>query len=313
MNQWEEIMINNKEFLIASININNQWKIMLTNLRQLFIELLTIDKIIDKCQELNPLLSLEDLDINSIINDLLKNIPKYIVNESSTSSIELKKIIEGGIFKYTIDLNECNDSTEFFEVITVPLCSALAEYKRQNNLLIDEIVNKDEEIMDYKLNTDHVVRGHIATKRFIYDTFFSDSTIKVNKNSVLKIFSHVFEENEELFTDSYIGNTKNIVEKETNELHDKSCENDRIDQSEQIQITTDEIKCKDEEKTISGRITDEATDASTSKSSLSTKLSNLEKRKINKEAGKERNELSRDNSIKSRNKRQKNRLSDFIS
>ncbi|XP_008556372.1 uncharacterized protein LOC103577494 [Microplitis demolitor] len=309
MNQWGEIMINNKEFLITSFNINNQWKIMLTDLRQLFIELLTVDKIIDKCQELNPLLSIEDLDINSIINDLLKNIPKYIVNESSTSSIELKKIIEGGIFKYTINLNECNDSTEFFEVITVPLCSAFAEYKRQNRLLIHEIINKDEVIMDYELNSDHVVRGSIATKPFSCDTFFGDSTIKVNKNSVLKIFRNIFEENEELFTESYIGNTKNIVEKETNKLS----ENDRIDQSEQIKITTDKIICKDEGKTISAKLTDEVIDASTSKNSLSTKLSVLERKKVNKTAGKKKNELSRDNSIASRNKRQKKNLSDFIS
>lgn len=98
-------------------------------------------------------------------------------------------------------------------------------------------------------------------------------------------------------------------EKETNKLS----ENDRIDQSEQIKITTDKIICKDEGKTISAKLTDEVIDASTSKNSLSTKLSVLERKKVNKTAGKKKNELSRDNSIASRNKRQKKNLSDFIS
>ncbi|KAG8034057.1 hypothetical protein G9C98_008538 [Cotesia typhae] len=211
MNSWKEITIDNKKCLISIYNNKNQWKIMLTDFRELFTELLSMEKITNKCQELNPLLSIEDFDINSIVEDLLTNLPEFVSEKSSTSKLELTKKIEGGIFKFAVDLKACKDSNEFFEVITRPLCLGIVEFGRENDILIDEIIKKDTEIREIEGMNDIHFYPHKRTRVFSRSHL---PPVKSNysQNELYQSFKHFFHRDEGLFRKVYVKDDDSVGE-----------------------------------------------------------------------------------------------------
>lgn len=106
---------------------------------------------------MNPLLIIEDISLDRIISDLLNNIIKY-ATKISTSFIALQNKLDDGIFKFQINLSKSSPN-EFFQEITIPLCSSVGELMRKNKILIQEIKKKDEEIIEYRACGAELLRG----------------------------------------------------------------------------------------------------------------------------------------------------------
>lgn len=108
-------------------------------------------------QMLNPSLCIEEIDVVRFVGQLLKNIESYAV-QKSVERIELAKNLDGGIFKFSIDL-EKGDPQKFWEEVTMPLCLMAGELRRRQSILLDLVRRKDEEIMEYKLNGAELTRS----------------------------------------------------------------------------------------------------------------------------------------------------------
>ncbi|XP_044580842.1 uncharacterized protein LOC123262628 isoform X2 [Cotesia glomerata] len=251
MDSWKEIAIDNKKYLISTFNNKNQWKIMLTDFRELFTELLSMEKITNQCQELNPLLSIEDFDITSIVEDLLTNLPEFLSEKSSTSRLELTKKIEGGIFKFVVDLKACKDSDEFFEVITRPLCLGIVELKRENDIIIHEIIKKDDEIREIERTNDIYFRLHKRTRVF-YRSHLPPVKSNYDQDELYRSFENFFHENGGLFRKVYVKDDDSVGENEeqlenpddTNQLE----ENNEIEKSVKISDENNENNSTDNHK-----------------------------------------------------------------
>ena len=72
--------------------------------------------------------------------------------------INLSKIIEGGIFKFNIELTKAS-SEQFWEEVTKKLCDSVAVLTHKNKLLTEIIKNKDKEILEYKLEGAQLIRS----------------------------------------------------------------------------------------------------------------------------------------------------------
>lgn len=106
---------------------------------------------------MNPLLSIEDVNIDEIITEILNNIPELAV-EVTQKKIKLETTVEGGLFIYEIDFEE-SSSRELCQEVTIPLCLSVAELERQKEMLIKEIKRKDEEILEYRSNGAELIRS----------------------------------------------------------------------------------------------------------------------------------------------------------
>ena len=129
-------------FIITFINI-----IQFNN----FINCLFLFKI------LNPLLKVKALSVDEIMKEILTDIPNHSV-QKSINSITLHKNIQGGIFKFRIELNRASDE-EFFEVVTKSLCLSSMELFRRYSILLEFIKKKDEEIAEYKAEGAKLIRS----------------------------------------------------------------------------------------------------------------------------------------------------------
>ncbi|XP_011301993.1 non-homologous end-joining factor 1 isoform X1 [Fopius arisanus] len=161
---WQEIHVEKEIFMVSSELMDDKWKILLTNLVELWFEDISREEIVDKCQRLNPLLSIEDVNIDEIMAGVLSNIVKLAVQVTKWK-IKLETTVEGGVFKFEINLVKSSPQ-QLWQEITMPLCLSVGELKRQKEMLIKELKRKDEEIMEYKANGAELIRKHIQTLPF---------------------------------------------------------------------------------------------------------------------------------------------------
>lgn len=125
---------------------------------------------------MNPLLSIDDFDVNEIINEILNNIPRYAVN-ITCNEIKLQTELEGGIFKFAVNLTRAT-AQEFWTEVTLPLCQSVADLQSRNNYLIQEINWKDEQIYEYKAHGAQLLRS-ILIKYYFHLLIFSN--IQINR------------------------------------------------------------------------------------------------------------------------------------
>ncbi|XP_063981750.1 non-homologous end-joining factor 1-like isoform X2 [Diachasmimorpha longicaudata] len=185
---WKEIHLGQEVLMLSSEFIDHRWKILLTNLIELWTEDVSRDEVVDKCQSLNPLLSIEDVDIDEIIAGILNNIPQLAV-EITKTKIKLETTVEGGVFRYEIDLVKSTPQ-ELWQEVTMPLCLSVGELRRQKEMLVREIKRKDEEIMEYRATGGELIRKHIQTKPFDEDSIKGDIPVDTPK-CCLDIFKSV--------------------------------------------------------------------------------------------------------------------------
>ncbi|XP_033211934.1 uncharacterized protein LOC117169592 isoform X2 [Belonocnema kinseyi] len=120
----------------------------------------------------------------------MQDIPNHAV-EATLNSITLNKNIQGGIFKFRIDLSRGSEE-DFFTVVTKSLCFSSGELFRRYSLLLELIKKKDEEIVEYKAVGAKLIRKHIETKKFTEELFNSEKGKEINYlngfNSVASLY-----------------------------------------------------------------------------------------------------------------------------
>lgn len=107
-----------------------------------------------------PLLLIDGIDIDKTITELMNSVPGCI-DRISTNTIFFQNkldILDGAIFKFHINLSKASPE-EFFEHVTMPLCLSVSQLNRKQNILIQQIKKKDEEILEYKASGAELLRS----------------------------------------------------------------------------------------------------------------------------------------------------------
>ncbi|KAK0084458.1 hypothetical protein PV325_006973 [Microctonus aethiopoides] len=172
-----------------------------------------------KSSRLNPLLSIEDIDVDDIIRELFGNIPKYAVDSSTINEIKLHTVIEGGTFKFAINLNRA-DSEEFGKEVMIPLATYVVELQEKFNNLIDEIKRKDEEIIEYEACGAKLIRTHIKTKRFNANSWLPNALQEYKE--MLSMCQLIARDNKKIKLEKNIKVESNIGEKDQEKITTKS-------------------------------------------------------------------------------------------
>lgn len=174
---WKSIKVNDKVHMICFAKENESWKVLLTDLAEIWTETLTDETMFHKCQTLNPLLNFQALDWKKQIMDMLNNIPENKTTCSLTDTayrielvypIKLQKNFAK--LKFVLDLLK-GTSQQFWEAVTMPLCLSSMELNQRYEILLDLVKQKDEEIAEYKAGGAELIREHIATKPFSEQLF----------------------------------------------------------------------------------------------------------------------------------------------
>ncbi|XP_029175744.1 non-homologous end-joining factor 1-like [Nylanderia fulva] len=195
---WKNVKINDTAHMICFMKKNELWKVLLTNLTEIWMETLTDETILHKFQRFNPLLSLEAFDWKQLIMDMLNDIPKYIntcIVDGSTYRIELRKDKDFVKLKFSLHLLK-ETPQQFWENVTMPLCLTSMEMVRRYKILLDLVKQKDEEITEYKAVGAELIRKYIATKPFSEELFHIDSTASTATDFVktLQCMFHFYNE-----------------------------------------------------------------------------------------------------------------------
>ncbi|XP_014605469.1 PREDICTED: non-homologous end-joining factor 1-like [Polistes canadensis] len=187
---WKEIIIDNESFIICVTKEHNAWKILLSNFKEIWSECLTDEKILNRSKELNSMLIIDDSELMEVVLDTLTNIPKY-VDKPSKDHIKLLKNFEGGGFKFEINLSK-GTTEEYWDNITRPLCLSSVELIRRQNILLDLIKKKDQEIAEYKAEGAELIRKNIETEVF-NENQLNTHSIKIDESNYADPFQKVIE------------------------------------------------------------------------------------------------------------------------
>ena len=161
---WNDIKIGDDFYMISVTRRDDVVEVFLTNLTEIWMETLTTEIILDKCRKLNPLLNVAAINCIEIVGNILSNISQHIV-EASVEEIKLHARLEGGLMKFSLNLTK-GTCRHFGEIIMKPLCISSMEIIRQNEILLDLIKRKDEEIAEYKAEGAELIRKNIETETF---------------------------------------------------------------------------------------------------------------------------------------------------
>ncbi|XP_025270058.1 uncharacterized protein LOC105254932 isoform X1 [Camponotus floridanus] len=175
---WKNVRINDEAHMICFTKKNESWKVLLTNLKEIWMETLTDEIMFHKFQTVNPLLNLEAVDWKQLVIDMLNDIPQHIhtyILELSTYRIELRKDHDFVKLRFSLDLLK-ETPQQFWENVTMPLCLSSMKLVRQYEILLDLVKRKDEEITEYKAEGAELIRKYIATKPFSEELFHIDAT-----------------------------------------------------------------------------------------------------------------------------------------
>lgn len=172
---WSDLKIGDDVFMISVLEKDDSFEVSLTNLVEIWMEALTRETFIKKCQKLNPLLNVDGIDCNKIMINLLNNVSKYIV-DASVEQIKLHIDVEGDVVKFDFNLSKATPE-HFWKVVTKPLCLSSIELKRQHKILLDLIKKKDDEIAEYKAEGAQLLRKHIETNAFNEEQLKIQSTV----------------------------------------------------------------------------------------------------------------------------------------
>ncbi|KAI4499795.1 hypothetical protein M0802_005051 [Mischocyttarus mexicanus] len=187
---WKKINIDNEYFIICVTKEHNAWKILLSNFKEIWSECLTDEKILSRSKELNSTLIISDNEHMEVVLDVLTDISKYAV-KSSVDHIKLLKNFEGGWFKFEINFSK-GTTEEFWDNITKPLCLSSVELIRRQNILLDMIKRKDQEIAEYKAEGAELIRKNIETKVF-NENQLNTHVMKIDESNCIDQFQSVIE------------------------------------------------------------------------------------------------------------------------
>uniref|UniRef100_A0A1B6FZR2 Non-homologous end-joining factor 1 n=1 Tax=Cuerna arida TaxID=1464854 RepID=A0A1B6FZR2_9HEMI len=171
---WNKINIDEKEFLLKHITVGSAHKICITDLVQLWYEDVQEEQLLCRCKELNKLVEASDDVFHGYILSLLESEADDIVRSSTTAddckTLMLQTNLDGLKFRIKFFLKP-GSSSEFYEEVTRPLLTVVAEMERRHQLLVEAIKGKDLEILEYKLEGGQISRKAVETTPFDLDAF----------------------------------------------------------------------------------------------------------------------------------------------
>ncbi|KAK2576616.1 hypothetical protein KPH14_005283 [Odynerus spinipes] len=187
---WKKIYIQDNPFIVCVTKEHEGWKVLLTNFKEIWSESLTDEKILERSKKLNSILVISDSEHKEVVLDTLTDIPKHAI-EASTERIKLLKTFEGGRFKFELNFSK-GTTEEFWENVTKPLYLSSIELIRRQNILLDLIKKKDQEIAEYKAEGAELLRKNIETKVFKEEQL-QTHTIGVDEKNYIDSFQTVVE------------------------------------------------------------------------------------------------------------------------
>ncbi|XP_046738419.1 uncharacterized protein LOC124406834 isoform X2 [Diprion similis] len=213
-NKWKDIKINSADYILSVSHSKNVWKILLSNLVEVWMETITKDVALLRCQSLNLMLDSESFDIKETLDTMLNDIPKYAV-DVSVDEIKLVTCIDDVPFKFDVKLTKGN-SQQFWNEITKPLCQSVMELQRKHNIVVDLIKRKDEELAEYKLSGAQLIRKNIETPPYSVDIFENKISVhKTQSNECLEAFKSMMNVHNELEKcDSSLNDSHNSSQQE---------------------------------------------------------------------------------------------------
>ncbi|XP_011879444.1 PREDICTED: uncharacterized protein LOC105568402 [Vollenhovia emeryi] len=192
---WQNIKISDKDHMVCFTKENESWKVLLTNQIEIWTEILTDETMFHKCQTMNPLVNFEAFDWKQLVLDMLNDIPQYVhtnVLEATAYRIELRRDKDFVKLKFSLDLLK-GTPQQFWENVTMPLCSSSIELFRRYTALLDLVKQKDEEIAEYKAEGAELIRKYIATKPFSEELFHTDAAGCSAATDFVKTFQSVLQ------------------------------------------------------------------------------------------------------------------------
>ncbi|XP_024874454.1 uncharacterized protein LOC112456265 isoform X2 [Temnothorax curvispinosus] len=167
---WKNLKINEKDHMICfqrKTKETESWKIILTDLIEIWTETLTDETIFRKCQTINPLLTLEAFDWKQLVLDMLNDIPQHVhtsVLEVTAYRIELRRDKDFVKLRFSLDLLK-GTPQQFWEYVTMPHCLSSIELFRRHKILLDLVKQKDEEIAEYKAEGAELIRMALMVQK----------------------------------------------------------------------------------------------------------------------------------------------------
>lgn len=127
-----------------------------------------------------------------MLNDIPQHIHTYIL-ELSTYRIELRKDHDFVKLRFSVDLLK-ETPQQFWENVTMPLCSSSMELVRRYEILLDLVKRKDEEITEYKAEGAELIRSmyffYIIFLRLLFFQTIENSKLNLIKLSIIIYISY---------------------------------------------------------------------------------------------------------------------------
>lgn len=187
------LCLDGREFLY-SFNIDkSQYKLFLTDMKDLFIENLTRDEFKAKFDKLND--DLEDCDIKEgfnqikhILSDISEADRSSIIRNVSDITINMEWSSDGIPFRWEFILHK-SSSENFEKYVTCSLTSTISLLIKQREELFSKLRDKDLEIEDYVNSGAKISLKSLKTDWFEKDKFVSDVSCDVTISSI-SVMSH---------------------------------------------------------------------------------------------------------------------------
>ncbi|EFN84387.1 hypothetical protein EAI_13570 [Harpegnathos saltator] len=228
---WRSLEIDDKAYVVCFTKENESWKVILTDLIEIWTENLTYKIILCKFETSNRLVDFSKVsNWKQLVMDMLNDIPKHVV-ETSISQIKLQKDWHFGKLKFSLDLVK-GTPQQFWEYVMKPFCLSSMEIVHQHGILLDLVKKKDEEIAEYKAGGAVLLRKYIATEPFSKELFQVAVPVATN---FTKIFQSMFNSS----NITTLSRTQVKIEPEVS-LNDASDDIPRINGSETASSSKDE-------------------------------------------------------------------------
>lgn len=188
---WKPFLFENCNYLIKYRN-ERIIRIYLTDFRNLWMEEIVTDKLIERFKDLNPLFDISSLSSEAILSKIF-----VIIDELKSSTIITLSNIEPNVnleLKYKLGdfFIKCkfyfiqSDSSVYFNEFTLPLLQSVQYLEMRERKLFELLEKKDKEIQEHELLGSQISRQHLITKKFNRNEFMENNPNGLFVNVFLK-------------------------------------------------------------------------------------------------------------------------------
>ncbi|KAF5280126.1 hypothetical protein FQR65_LT15075 [Abscondita terminalis] len=198
---WEPLVINNRNYLLKCKS-GLLVEVFITNFKEIWVERLSQEDILNRFQQLNPLFDctdLERLELVEYIVSMIKNVNGDVsisLIESDGITIEFTcKWLETEI-KFFFNV-EKGDENLYFNEFTLSLIQSVQYLEMRQKKLFELIEQKDKEILEHVLENGEITRKVLVTEKFERDNIMDGvpEELIINTFGKSKHFFNTFSQN----------------------------------------------------------------------------------------------------------------------